>query len=1248
MRGIWISGIAALCSFSAVLSAQNNGTGLRGDYYATTNLKGAIALTRTDPKVDFEWGYSGPGGALAADKFSVRWTGQVEAPLSGAYTIATTSDDGVRLWLDGKLVIDNWTTHSIMRDQTVPIALTGGKKYNLQIEFFENSGNARLHLYWSYPGQAEQVIPTARLYPVAIAVSAAPPATGRTMISDLPFLEETNGLGPVERDRANGGVAEKDGGQISISGNRWADGLGVHANSSMTLSLDDRYDWFRAIIGVDDEVGDKGSVVFEVWLDGVKKYQSPVMTGAMPPLAIEIPVENVQLMRLVVTDAGDGATNDNADWAYARLEGKETVRYLSEMRWVSATNGLGPVERDKANGGAGARDGGQLLLRGQQYKKGLGVMAKSEVKFNLDHKYELFSAVVGVDDSAKNAGSVIFEVWSGANLLHRTGLVQGTSAPKHIALDVKGVDELTLKVLDGGDGSSGDYADWADAKLLPLGSDIPYGVLPGAPTELGAESGKDFVKLTWKGGMNTVSFSVLRSLSPNDNTPYTIESNVLTSYFVDSEVKSGKKYYYRVVGVNPNGKSPRSNEVSATPSGTPPPPPPPPGPPAPANLTAKAGNAQVQLAWQGSTGATSYSVLRGTSSGNLASLKTGITDTNYLDTTSANGTTYYYAVLAVNANGSSVKSNIVDAKPTAPVIPPPTAPTGLITSAGNGQVTLVWNGVSGATGYNVYRGTTANGESSTPIAPNVSLPTYVNTGLTNGTTYFYKVTAIGPGGESPRSNEASATPVKPPPAADPTTISALRLLRQATWGPKPGDVDRVKQIGVDAFLNEQFNAPISTYPDTLYDQSVEYMEEEFMRLALTGQDQLRQRVAFALHQIWVVSAVEVDNSRGMVNYYRGLTNNSFGNYRTLMREMTLNPAMGRYLNMLNNRSQAITGAPANENYGREIQQLFTLGLVKLNADGTPQTVGGVPAPSYTEDDVKALARIFTGWTFGDGDPATVPTRSGSENYTVPMEAVERYHDTTAKKFLGVDFPAGQTAKQDLEQALDVIFAQPGLAPFVSRQLIQKLVTSNPSPQYIADIAAVFNNNGSNVKGDLRAVVQAILKHPEAQLGTPTAGKMMEPALFIISQLRTLNANVADHPFMSDLAAEMGQKVFYSPSVFNYFSPGFRVRGTGLLGPEFQIHTSVTSLVRTNFVAQVISGSFGTDVTIDYTPFTAVAGDAAALVDYVNTLFMGGMMSSQQRQAIIDAVNVTPASNALERVKTALYLTLTSGQYYVER
>jgi uncharacterized protein (DUF1800 family) len=370
---------------------------------------------------------------------------------------------------------------------------------------------------------------------------------------------------------------------------------------------------------------------------------------------------------------------------------------------------------------------------------------------------------------------------------------------------------------------------------------------------------------------------------------------------------------------------------------------------------------------------------------------------------------------------------------------------------------------------------------------------------------------------------------------------------------------------------------------------------------------------------------------------------AFGNYRDLMTDVTLNPAMGRFLNMVNSKSQSTTNVPAVENFPRELMQLFTLGSTLLNPDGTPQT--GSP---YVQDDIRALARLFTGWTFGDGNPVTIPNNSASENWRFPMEPVERFHDITAKTFLGTSFAPNRSAKQDLDQALDVIFNHPNLPPYISKSLITQLVTSNPSRAYIQAVTNVFINNGSGVRGDLRAVVRAILTHPEANLGTPTSGKLMEPILLVVSPLRTLNATVSDFPFMSDLSEEMGQKVFFPPSVFSYFSPFFQIRDGALLGPEFQLLTSVTALTRTNYIGRILNADLSGSTTIDYSAFTSRAADASVLVDYVALQFMGGQISTEQRTAIITAVNVSPATDVIERARTAIYLVLTAAQYQVDR
>ena len=321
-------------------------------------------------------------------------------------------------------------------------------------------------------------------------------------------------------------------------------------------------------------------------------------------------------------------------------------------------------------------------------------------------------------------------------------------------------------------------------------------------------------------------------------------------------------------------------------------------------------------------------------------------------------------------------------------------------------------------------------------------------------------------------------------------------------------------------------------------------------MRFTGEDQLRQRVAFALSEIWVVSAVGgVPDAYAFPPYWRIFRDNAFANYRDIIKAVTLNPAMGRYLNMANNnKGNAAKGTAANENYARELMQLFTLGLTQLNADGSPgaRSDNTSPVPTYNQDVVTNMAKALTGWTYPTAPGATPRKPTIRPSTAGQMFAVEAEHDTTAKTiFDGIKLPAGQTAEQDLESVLDALMAQNTMAPFVSQQLIQHLVTSNPSPAYIGRVAKVFLDNGSGVRGDMKAVITAILTDPEARAGdVPDAavsanfGHLREPVLFMANILRGLNATLGANSTIYNNTANMGQNLFHAPSVFSYFSPQY--------------------------------------------------------------------------------------------------------------
>ena len=420
---------------------------------------------------------------------------------------------------------------------------------------------------------------------------------------------------------------------------------------------------------------------------------------------------------------------------------------------------------------------------------------------------------------------------------------------------------------------------------------------------------------------------------------------------------------------------------------------------------------------------------------------------------------------------------------------------------------------------------------------------------------------------------------------------ADRFLEQTTFGPTPALVTQVQQSGLQAFLTNQYATPVTPYPDPAADETfLGPLQQRFFVAVLTAPDQLRQRVAFSLGQFFVIAGDKISDPTAFTNYLRLLNTDAFTNYRQIMKDVTLSPAMGHYLDMVNNGKPA-TGQHANENYARELMQLFTLGTSLLNEDGSVQLdSSNNPIPTYSQDQVEEFARAFTGWTY-PLTPGTSQQKYNPPFWTGPMVGVNSNHDTTAKQLLqysgsssGGLLPSGQTAEQDLDGAIDNIFNHPNLPPFVSRLLIQHLVTSNPSPDYIQRISEVFKNNGAGVRGDMKAVITAILLDSEARRGDDpttavgTDGHLQEPILYIAGLLRAFGA-VSDGSGPVNQAASMSQNPLFPPSVFNFFSPSYVIPETTLTGPEFQILTTATSLNRVNFVNSFVFGSLGSGTTV---------------------------------------------------------------------
>lgn len=482
-----------------------------------------------------------------------------------------------------------------------------------------------------------------------------------------------------------------------------------------------------------------------------------------------------------------------------------------------------------------------------------------------------------------------------------------------------------------------------------------------------------------------------------------------------------------------------------------------------------------------------------------------------------------------------------------------------------------------------------------------------------------------------------------------TKQEAALFLEQATWGPTPELIAKVAAEGKEKFLDEQFAAPASLYPTPTADQtSMAPVQRLFYHYGVHGPDQLRQRVAFALGQILVVSAATLGRSDQMVPYLNLLQSRAFSNYRDLLIDVSLSPAMGDYLDNVNNQKpNAARNQSPNENYAREFLQLFTIGTDLLNEDGTVQTdLTGKPLPAYTEETVKQLALAFTGWVYAPAPGEPLRARNPA-NYAVPMVAFEDSHDRTAKTLLnGYTIPSGQTTRQDLEDAVTHLFNHPNTGPFVCVRLIRSLVTSNPSPAYVRRVVEVFNNNGQGVRGDLKAVVRAILLDPEASgIYAPTgeyrahAGKVKEPVLYVLGVLRAIGATVADNNNLTRFASNMGQNVFYPPSVFNYFHLDHKLGDTGLFGPELEIHTASAAIQRANFVASVVDRGLGTGTTYTFDALTPLASNPDTLIDELSLRLTHGSLPGEVKTVIRNFV--TGTTNAASRVSRALYLVATS-------
>jgi endo-chitodextinase len=528
------------------------------------------------------------------------------------------------------------------------------------------------------------------------------------------------------------------------------------------------------------------------------------------------------------------------------------------------------------------------------------------------------------------------------------------------------------------------------------------------------------------------------------------------------------------------------------------------------------------------------------------------------------------------------------------------------------------------------------------------------------------------------SNEVIVQIGSVPLAIDPKRRDAARLLMQASFGPRSvADIDEVAGRAPAAWIESQFSTPWNMhagYLANLRGLSIKVEEQHIFEAIwqnmMFADARLRSRVALALSEIMVVSNIAPDQDTDALAFWMDtLYKNAFGNYRTLLRDVTLQPAMGYYLNMLgNDKEDPAKGRMPSENYAREVLQLFSIGLVQLNDDGTAKRdANGKTIPTYDQNVVQGFAKVFTGWSFGGNDTSfSDGFNPPKQNWTLEMQAWPSHHSTATKLLLnGVTLPAGQTPERDLNDALDNIANHPNVGPFMSKRLIQFLVTSNPSPAYVSRVVAVWNNNGSGVRGDLKSVVRAILLDSEARDASSSTGsnygKLREPMVRFVHFANAMGAvskNGRNSIWWLDSPDDaLGQTPLLAASVFNFFSPFYSRAGSiaqaGLVSPEFQNATDTQVVGSTNFFSRIIrDGGIGFDdvnrVDFDATTWLADASTTSKLLDRMNwVLFAGGMSASTQ--AILEkAINAFPASQRNNRLQAALNLAVIAPEFVVQR
>jgi len=1042
------------------------GSGWRGEYFNNTSLAGTPALTRDDAKIDFAWKYASPDSAINVDNFSARWTGYIEAPVSGNYTLTTRTDDGVRLWIDEQRVIDYWIDQSGI-ERSATVTLTAGVRYAVRMEYYERGGGASAALYWIAPGRAREVVPTQGVFQLpSAAPSITSPRSALTLVG-APFSYAITAAG----------------GPTSYAVLDLPDGLSFNASTGVISGAATSAGEYTIVVQASNSRGTGSELLTLSVLDAGAAPESERWTSA--PAGLDAPATAPS--STATLDAFESATP--AGTAFERIRGFIVAPESGNTTFWIAASGPARLYIADSDQPADRWDRARVATSsGNRAWTATTAQASAPIVLEAGHRY-YFELVHRPSASGAHA-SVAWRLPSAA----------AGSAP--VLVPAYALSRYT------------DAAAVDDGRQLFLGSLRPAGGVVSPASGL--------VSLLLDEPARTASITLRMS---------GLSSSQIAAYVViGREGEQGP-----LIKPLPNGQF--------------------------NNFT-----------WQ-------------------------ITDT-----------------------GNFTAGDLIEA-------------------LHGGLLHVV-----------VYSSRYPEGELSGHF------------GGASGSSTF-------------------RTPAAPP-AFDLATVSdadAARFLTQATFGPTMSEISRVKSQGYQRWLNDQFGRATGwhlQYIDALAAELAlrdppeqvgpNARMEAWWNKVLKSPDQLRQRVAFALSEILVTSdqGVLSEQPIGLTVYYDILLRHAFGNFRDLLGEVTLSPAMGNYLSMLRNqKGDPARGTLPDENYAREVMQLFSIGLNKLHPDGTLVLDShGAPIPTYTQETIMGLARVFTGWSY-HAPAGEENFRYGAREFRKPMMLYPEYHETGDKRLLeSAIMPGGGDGAAELHAVLDLLFQHPNTGPFIARQLIQRLVTSNPSPGYVYRVARAFDDNGSGVRGDLRAVVQAILLDYEARSPAATAaigyGKLREPLLRVTHLWRAFNASAPEgFPYAYHRPErDLSQAAMRSPTVFNFFEPGHVHPGVlaaaGLVAPEFQITNEQSMVATTNLLRRAVYGGVGSSeypITIDIGAVLPMAGDTNRLLDWMNLVLLSGQMTPTMRTALTTALDAMGANaDATERVRTVIHLIVTSSEYAAQR